>query len=266
MTRWPRALALLACAACGAVSGSSGPPVPIKAGVPDASPETGAPAAPPDPTCTMDGCLRSATRREDVPLGTLRSLADPAVVIDNGFSVWSIEYVTGGTTSLATVTMPIDVEAPPRGFGIVANNHGTTGVDDPCAITGTAFGSGLAGLFGARGTIGVASDYPGIGTTGVHPYLVSDVAGRAALDSLRAARSLARWQSVATSGRVAVVGASQGGHATLAAAAMHASYAPDLDIRAFSVAAPASLFEEQWRKDLASDGKQIIWQTMLVYA
>jgi len=267
MKRSARTLALLASAACGSVSGSNpATPPPIDVGGPDAAPDTGAAATPPDPTCTTDGCLRSATRRDDVALAMLRSLADPAVVIDNGFSVWSIEYATGGATSLATVTIPIDVAPPPRGFGIVANNHGTTGVDDPCAITGTAFGAGLAGLFGAHGTIGVASDYPGIGTPGVHPYLVSDVAGRAALDSLRAAQSLARWQSVATSGRFGIVGVSQGGHATLAAAAMHASYAPEIDIRAFSVAAPASLFEEQWRQDLASDGKQIIWQTMLVYA
>jgi hypothetical protein len=35
------------------------------------------------------------------------------------------------------------------------------------------------------------------------------------LDALRAAQSLARWQAIPTSGRFAVVGVSQGGHATL---------------------------------------------------
>ena len=261
-----RALALLASAACSTVPGSNGTRDGVDAGRPDTSPDASSIATPPDPTCATAGCLRSATRLDDIPLAKLRSLADPAVAIDNGFSVWSIEYVTGESTSLATVTIPLDVAPPPRGFGIVANNHGTTGVDDPCAITGTASGASLAGLFGAHGAIGVASDYPGIGTPGVHPYLVSDVEGRAALDSLRAARLLARWQSIPTSGRFGVVGVSQGGHATMAAAAMHASYAPELDIRAFSAVAPASLFEEQWRQDLATDGKQIIWQTMLVYA
>ncbi|MDB4944894.1 MAG: lipase [Labilithrix sp.] len=264
MTRAARALALLSSAACSTVSGPNAVPVPVDGGS-DAAAEAGLAVAP-DPTCTTNGCVRSAIRRDDVPLGVLRSVVDSEVAVDNGFSVWSIEYVTGETTSLATVTIPIDVAPPQRGFGIVANNHGTTGVDDPCAITGTPFGAGLAGLFGAHGTIGVASDYPGIGTPGVHPYLVSDVTGRAVLDSLRAAKALATWQAVPTSGRFGVVGASQGGHATLAAAAMQAGYAPELDIRAFSVAAPASMFEEQWRRDLFSDGKQIIWQTMLVYA
>lgn len=187
-------------------------------------------------------------------------------MIDNGYSAWSIEYVTGDRTSLATVALPLDVAPPARGFAIVANNHGTTGLDDPCAVTGTAFGAGLAGVFGAHGIIGVASDYPGIGTAGLHPYLVSEVEGRASLDALRAARALARWQGVSTSNRFGVAGVSQGGHATLAAAAMKSKYAPELDIRAFAAVAPSSLFEEQWRSDLAADGAPVLWNAMLVYA
>ena len=220
----------------------------------------------PDPMCSAPGCIRRATKTAEYTRELVASFTDPAVTIDNGYSTWSIEYMTGDRTSLATVALPLGVTPPARGYSIVANNHGTTGLDDPCAITGTPFGAGLAGLFGARGMIGVASDYPGIGTAGVHPYLVSEVEGRASLDALRAARALARWQGVPTSDRYAVVGASQGGHATLAAAAMQATVAPELDIRAFAAAAPSSLFEEQWRSDLATDGPQVEWIAMLVYA
>jgi S-formylglutathione hydrolase FrmB len=260
-----RGLVLLALAACKA---STPTPAPTEA---DADPPA-TPTAPlvaasaPDAACSTPGCVRTARKLGDFTKAVIAASVDPRVTVDNGYSVWSIEYVTGDRTSLATVTIPFEVAAPARGFPIVANYHGTTGLDDPCAITDTVFGAGLAGLFGARGMIGVAPDYPGIGTAGVHPYLVSDVEGRAALDALRAARSLARWQGIRTSERFGVAGLSQGGHATLAAAALHAQYAPELDIRGFAAAAPASLFEEQWRAGLAADGPQVVWHTMLVYA
>jgi pimeloyl-ACP methyl ester carboxylesterase len=196
----------------------------------------------------------------------LAAMLDPRVQVDNGYSVWSIEYATGDRTSLATVTIPSAVDPPSGGWPIIANNHGTTGVDDACKLAGTAYGAGLAGLFGARGMISVASDYPGIGTPGVHPYLVSESEARAVLDGLRAARALARWQTLHVSERFGVVGLSQGGHATLAAAALHKQYAPELDIRAFAAVAPASLWEEHWRQDISTDGPQLIWHAMLAYA
>jgi pimeloyl-ACP methyl ester carboxylesterase len=190
---------------------------------------------------------------------------DPRVSIDNGYTVWTIEYWTSDRTSLATVTIPYPLAAPKDGYAIVGNEHGTTGLDDPCKISGTVAGAALAGLFGARGMIGVATDYPGLGTPGLLPYLVSEIEGRAALDALRAARDLARWQKVPTSGRYAVAGLSEGGHATLAAAALHQKYAPELDVRAFAAAAPASVFEEAWRAGFV-DGPLVPFEALLVYA
>ncbi len=219
----------------------------------------------PSPTCARPGCIRTATKIGDFPLLALRATVDPRVVIDNGYTVWAIEYLTGTQTSLATVTIPFPATPPSGGYAIVANNHGTVGLDDPCKLTGTVSGAGLSGLFGARGMIGVASDYPGLGTPGVLPYLVSDVEGKASLDGLRAARDLARWQNVAISERYAVAGLSEGGHATLAAAALHQAYAPELDIRGFAAAAPASMFEEDWRAGFV-DGPLVTFQAMLVYA
>lgn len=228
--------------------------------------EIDAAAQGPDAACATDGCLRAATKVGDYARSVLVPLVDPRVQLENGYSVWTIEYVTAGATSLATVTIPFDTQAPPGGYHVVANNHGTTGLDDPCRYTGKVYGAGLAGLFGARGMIGVASDYPGIGTKGFHPYLVSDVEGRAALDALRAARNLARWQGVPVSGRYAMAGLSQGGHVTLAAAALHKTYAPELDVRAFAAAAPASGFEEHWRSGFSFDGDHIPFHAMMVFA
>ncbi|MGF1465402.1 MAG: lipase family protein [Sandaracinaceae bacterium] len=219
----------------------------------------------PDPQCEADGCLREATFVTRVSRATLQTLVDPRVRIENGYEVWTLTYATGTWTALATVTLPLG-RAPDGGFPIVENNHGTTGVGDPCAWTGTALGTGLAGLFGARRAVGVAPDPPGLGTPGLHPYLVAEVAGRGALDGLRAARQLARWQGVPLAERYAMVGLSQGGHTTLAAAARHRSYAPELDLRAFGVTAPASLFEEQWRVGVTFDGPHLVFHALVVHA
>lgn len=157
--------------------------------------------------------------------------------------------------------------APPaEGFPIVANAHGTVGLDDPCTLTGTVHGSGLAGLFGARGAIGVATDYPGLGTSGLHPYLVAEVEGAAVLDSLRAAARLAAEQGVPLSERYAIVGLSQGGHAALAAARMHAAHAPELDLRAVGAAAPATIWLEHWRGGVELTGPHQPFHAMAVHA
>lgn len=71
----------------------------------------------------------------------------------------------------------------------------------------------------------VAADYPGLGTPGMHPYLIGESEGRAVLDSVRAARDL---PDAGASNRFAVWGHSQGGHASLYTGELAASYAPDL--------------------------------------
>jgi dienelactone hydrolase len=191
---------------------------------------------------------------------------EPGVTIANGYSLDTIEYVTHGRTSLATVAIPFPVAPPEGGYGIVAIAHGTVGIDDPCRLSGTLVGSGLAASFGARGAIGIAPDYPGLGTAGVLPYLVSEVEGAAVLDAMRAAAALAHSRGVAISNRYAAAGLSEGGHAVLAAAAMHGRYAHELDVRAFAAAAPATVWLEQWRLGMAHDGPLVPIVAMMSYA
>ena len=228
--------------------------------------EGGTVGPPPDPSCVTDGCLREATHVGDYTVGDLAPFLDPDVTLDNGYSAYVVRYFTSGRDCLATVAIPYAVDPPEGGFHVVANEHGTSGVADACAVTGTLSGGGLAGLFGGRGLIGVSADYPGLGTDGPHPYLVADSEGRSALDALRATRALALWLDVPLSGRYAVVGLSQGGHATLAAAARHSTYAPELDVRAFAASGPASVWEEQWRLGAASDGPHLVFHALLVWA
>ncbi len=98
---------------------------------------------------------------------------------------------------------------------MIAWAHPTSGVVESCApslmpdLSGTIWG--LADMM-ARGYVVVATDYPGLGTPGIHPYLIGVSEGRAVLDSVRAAREL---PDVGASDRFAVWGHSQGGHASL---------------------------------------------------
>ncbi len=219
-----------------------------------------------DPSCTVPGCLRAITKIGDYTVADLLPFIAPGATLDNGYSVYTLELFSDGVPTKATVTIPFAATAPTTGWHIVANNHGTTGLGDACAVAGTVAGAGLAGLFGAHGLIGVAPDYPGLGEPGVHPYLVKKSEGRASLDALRATRWLARQLAVPLSGRFAVAGLSQGGHATLAAAAEHMGYAPELDIRGFAASGPASMWEEQWRLGVSVDGAHIPLHAMLIYS
>src|SRR5579871_3361121 len=103
--------------------------------------------------------------------------------------------------------------APAGGRNVVAWAHPTTGVARRCAPSLSPFGiewiPQLERLV-AQGYIVTATDYPGLGTPGPHPYLVGVSEGRAVLDSARAVRALPDGHA---SNRVALWGHSQGGQA-----------------------------------------------------
>jgi acetyl esterase/lipase len=113
---------------------------------------------------------------------------------------------------------------------VVAWAHPTTGVARKCAPSlHHAPLDTIPGLkdMMANGYVVTATDYPGLGTTGPHPYLVGVSEGRAVLDSVRAARAFAE----ASAGEhFAVWGHSQGGHAALFAGELAATYAKDLKL------------------------------------
>ena len=103
--------------------------------------------------------------------------------------------------------------------------HGTCGFSDKCAPTRKGADAALpVALMASQGYIGVAPDYLGMigfgkASTMPHPYLVSEATALASLDSLRASDRVVKEFSkqVTSDRRVIAWGASQGGHATLAA-------------------------------------------------
>jgi acetyl esterase/lipase len=122
----------------------------------------------------------------------------------------------------------------------VAWAHPTTGIVSRCAPSlARVFFASIPGLNAmlARGYIVAATDYPGLGTPEVHPYLVGISEGRAVLDSVRAAQQV---PGAIASNAFAVWGHSQGGHAALFAGLLSQQYAPELQLTGIAVAAPAT--------------------------
>jgi acetyl esterase/lipase len=156
----------------------------------------------------------------------------------------------------AVVVAPVKA-SPAEGRPIVAWAHPTTGVARKCApslmldqVMPTI--TGLNEMV-TRGYVVVATDYPGLGTQGEHPYLVGLSEGRAVLDSVRAARSL-----TSAGNRFAVWGHSQGGHAALWTAELAATYAPELDLVGAATAAPASELAVLLDDDLSTTAGQVL--------
>jgi pimeloyl-ACP methyl ester carboxylesterase len=156
---------------------------------------------------------------------------------------------------------------PPGGRPIVAWAHPTTGIAPRCAPSLARFVlqqmQGLRDMVD-RGYIVAATDYPGLGTPGPHPYLVGASEARAVLDSVRAARTI---PDAGASGQLAVWGHSQGGQAALFTGAIAKSYAPELKLMGVAAAAPASELITLIDEDLGSiGGKNIAAMTLWSWA
>lgn len=121
-----------------------------------------------------------------------------------------------------------DACAPSRGPWFTARIDATK----PAASLNYELGSYYAAsLLGMRV---VVVDYIGLGTPGAHTYVLHDEEGHAMLDAARA--------MVPSGDPVGFYGYSQGGGAAAAAAEMHPTYAPELNIKGtFAGAPPADL-------------------------
>jgi pimeloyl-ACP methyl ester carboxylesterase len=139
---------------------------------------------------------------------------------------------------------------PPKGgWPVITYAHGTTGSADDCAPS-RGYDTGLLVSYAypllrrwlKAGYAVVRTDYEGLGTPGVHGYLVGATEGRSVLDAVRAARAL----EPRLSKRYVVAGHSQGGHAALYAASLARSWVSELRLRGTVAFAPASHLSEQF--------------------
>jgi pimeloyl-ACP methyl ester carboxylesterase len=154
-------------------------------------------------------------------------------------------------------------DPPPGGRPIVAWAHPTSGVVPRCAPSLAIFlFEQIQGLrsFVRDGYVVAATDYPGLGTEGPHPYLVGTSEARAVIDSVRVAAQL---PGAGGGSKFVVWGHSQGGHAALFTGLIVKNYAPELDLLGVAAAAPATDLVTLMNEDIGSvGGKNITAMTL----
>lgn len=148
-------------------------------------------------------------------------------------AAYRITYLTTGprgrTPCTGLVFVP-DGTPPPGGWPVIAWAHGTIGDSDADAPSRNGIDSESSRYVAnwlARGYAVAATDYIGLGTPGVPPYLHGKSAAHSVIDSVRAARAV----DDRVSSRWAVVGLSEGGQAAVFTAHTATEYAPELDYR-----------------------------------
>jgi len=148
----------------------------------------------------------------------------------NDFTAFTVLYASRSVSDapIAVSGMVWVPNAPTEGNPLVSYAHGTTGIADECAPS-KSNGSGetgvIANILVTKGYIFAATDYEGLGTEGVHPYVVGVSEARSMLDIIRAARQLTESR-----GKSVVWGHSQGGGAALMASEVAPKYAPDAQV------------------------------------
>ena len=111
-----------------------------------------------------------------------------------------------------------------------------------------------------QGAVVAATDYPGLGTAGPHPYLVGDSEARAVIDSVRVARNM---PGAGGGNSFAVWGHSQGGQASLYTGLIAKTYAPGLNLVGVAAAAPATSLVTLMGDDFkTSGGKNLTAMTL----
>jgi acetyl esterase/lipase len=217
-----------------------------------ASAQTAFYRARPSETAGQPGTLIRQELMDGAPLGatTYRVLYRSTGLDDQPILVSGVVIVPPG-------------EPPPGGRPIVAWAHPTSGVVPRCAPSLAIFlFQQIQGLrsFVRDGYVVAATDYPGLGTVGPHPYLVGISEARAVIDSVRIAAQL---PGAGGGKRFVVWGHSQGGHAALFTGLIAKTYAPELDLLGVAAAAPATDLVTLMNDDIDSvGGKNITAMTL----
>lgn len=166
-----------------------------------------------------------------------------------GVKSWRILYhsttLTGQDVAVSALVIVPDKAAPAGGFPVVSVAHGTVGVARTCAPSlqpfngdkdNPSFYDTVLKWFTDAGYAVVATDYRGLGTPGVQPYLVGVDAGHNVLD---AARAIHQLPGLSLSNQLLIWGHSQGGQAAAFAAQLAPSYAPEIHLLGTVAGSPA---------------------------
>jgi pimeloyl-ACP methyl ester carboxylesterase len=192
---------------------------------------------------------KTTAKQHGTPIWT-RKLTGSAALTPAATNTLVLYRSTGsdGKANAVSGTVTVPKGTPPKGgWPILTWAHGTTGIADSCAPSRaptdplTSYVYPELAKWLQAGYAVVRTDYQGLGTPGVHGYLVGKDEGRSTLDIVRAARKAVGHLS----NRVIIGGHSQGGHAALWAAALAKSWTPELKVAGTVAFAPASHTGEQ---------------------
>ncbi|MCJ0904625.1 lipase family protein [Rhodococcus sp. ARC_M6] len=150
----------------------------------------------------------------------------PGAVTATKVTYWSQGPKDSPMMSTGVVYRPVGTP-PEGGWPVISYAHGTVGVADQCAPSTSGRTSIYLGYWLEQGYAVAATDYVGLGTPGVHPYLDGRSAAHSVVDMVRAARAV----DGDLSSKWVAMGQSQGGQATMFTASLATEYAPELDYR-----------------------------------
>jgi pimeloyl-ACP methyl ester carboxylesterase len=154
--------------------------------------------------------------------------------------------LSGHDIVVSAVALAPHGSQPRLGWPIVAWAHGTTGLADECAPSiAPDLGHDQSAVREVRALLArnwavVASDYPGLGTPGVHTYLIGQADARAVIDSVTAAHLLLGKR---VSGSWVTIGHSEGGQSALFVAQAADHRAPQWNFLGTVALAPASTLD-----------------------
>ncbi|MEU9808738.1 lipase family protein [Mycobacterium sp. NPDC050853] len=182
---------------------------------------------------------------------------------------WRVLYrsttATGDPIAVSGVVLIPDTPNPLTSRPLLGFAPGTQGLARSATLSrllelGVEYEAGFLTAAVRRGWVVAVTDYPGLGTPGVHPYVVGRTNGRALLDVMRAARHLPQ-ADLDASGPAGIYGYSEGGNSAGWAAQLQPSYAPDMPLSGAAVgAAPVDFLE------LATDLDGGLFAFLLLYA
>jgi pimeloyl-ACP methyl ester carboxylesterase len=159
--------------------------------------------------------------------------------------IYQSENVSGARGPVSAVLLVPPGTPPAGGWPVVSWAHGTTGVADKCAPSATdnlfynEYAEEARSMM-AAGYAVVATDYVGLGTPGMHSYLIGVDGANAVVDAVVAAHQLAAAESsIQLDVEWFASGHSQGGQAALFATRAR-SRAPGYPLLGAVAIAPAS--------------------------
>lgn len=188
-----------------------------------------------------------------------------------GAKAWRVLYlsesVNGDPIGVSGFVMTPDAAPPEGGWPVISWAHGTTGLADVCAPTASpTLTEDLGTFFSIGGSFGfamVATDYEGLGTPGVHTYIVGESAGRAVIDMMRAGRQI---EEANLGDRYVAWGHSEGAHAVLFAGQLSETWAPELDLVGVVAGATPFRLEQSFDHLLGGPEQGYLMMTLVSYA